>query len=220
MARRLILAPHHDDAEFGLGAVIQQWLAAGDQVRVVVFAHGSYKRPDGTKVEGRIREAESAAALKHLGVQSYYFGAWFPENGAMERPYGSLVSGVEQVVRDFEATDVYVCLPSFNQDHDRLYAAALTAFRPGAQTASLFAYEYPGNAWGPKPAPMFGRRYHPVTKVEVDRKIAALHLHESQFKGRAGGVNPAAAEILAVSRGLEIGEQYAECVYVLKEIVR
>jgi hypothetical protein len=53
----------------------------------------------------------------------------------------------------------------------------------------------------------------------VHRKIEALKLHKSQFEGRKIAVGPEAASILARQRGAEIGVEYAELIYVLKEII-
>ena len=83
------------------------------------------------------------------------------------------MSQIEGEITAINPTEVYVCLPSFNQDHRVLYDATLTAFRPGAQLASLYAYEYPGNAWGPTP-PEHGRRYLVVEQDEIVTKIEAL----------------------------------------------
>jgi len=217
--RHLVLAPHHDDAEFGMGGCIQKFLSDGDDVRVIVAARGNYTRSDWVKVLGSVRADESRAALTRLGVKDMVFEDWFVENGAMEAPFGSLVSDIEGAVREYEPTDVYVCLPSFNQDHRRLYEATLTVFRPGLQTASLYAYEYPGNLWA-EPVPVFGRRYFIITADEMQGKFDALNMHKSQFEGRKVGVDPFAALKLATLRGAEIGEQYAEVLFVLREVVR
>ena len=80
--------------------------------------------------------------------------------------YGRLVSQIEGEIKAINPSEVYVCLPSFNQDHRVLYDATLTAFRPGAQIASLYGYEYPGNAWGPN-QPEHGRRYLVVEQDEM-----------------------------------------------------
>jgi LmbE family N-acetylglucosaminyl deacetylase len=217
LATHLILAPHHDDAEFGLGATIQKWISKGDTVHVVIAAGGDYQRADGAVVDGQIRVLETQAAMKILGVESCTLAEWFKENRAFEVDYGGLVWLIERQIAHVTATNVYVCLPSFNQDHRVLYDATITAFRPGGVKANLSAYEYPGNQYM-YPAPEFGRRYHPAASREANKKIEALRAHKSQFDGRVGGVSPDAAMILGAMRGQEIGEPFAEVTFVIKEI--
>ncbi|MCO5157848.1 MAG: PIG-L family deacetylase [Aquamicrobium sp.] len=219
MARHLILAPHHDDAEFGLGIAIQGWLARGDSVRVVIAATGSYRRADETYIDGTLRMEETSLAMNILGVTDWRAAGWFQENGALEAGYGELVQRIEKEIAEADPTDIYVCLPSFNQDHRALYDATVTAFRPGGVTACLHAYEYPGNGWQ-YPVPQVGRRYHPGTDGAVLGKINALRAHRSQFEGRAQGVNPDAAHALAAVRGAEIGVAYAEVTFLIREIAR
>lgn len=219
MAKHLILAPHHDDAEYGLGIAIQRWIANGDKVRVVVAAGGSYIRADGKTVGGSQRVDETWRAMGILGVTDWQSVLWFQENRALEARYGDLVRAIEKEIGSMEPTDVYVCLPSFNQDHRVLYEAAITAFRPNAITASLHAYEYPGNSWQ-YPAPQFGRRYHPGTQAEMATKMAALQAHRSQYEGRTTGINSTDARALALVRGGEINKPFAEVTFLLREIVR
>lgn len=216
--RALILAPHCDDAEFGLGIAIQRLIEDGVHVTVNVFAYGDYARGDGAEVEGRTRTQESDSALEFLGVSEHRHRFVFKENAGLETPFAELVATVEQMVRQSRATEVYVCLPSFNQDHRAVHDATVTAFRPGAQTASLYAYEYPGNCWGPE-LPAGGKRYVRGQPRHLARKIEALKMHRSQFDGRQAGVSPQAAYRLARQRGAECGAEAAELVYVLKEVV-
>jgi N-acetylglucosamine malate deacetylase 1 len=213
----LILAPHCDDAEFGLGASIQRWREEGASVHVLIASCSDYARSDGKDVCAKGRLVEARAAFEHLGVNSWKSAGWFKENQALAVDYGRLVGQIEGEIKAINPAEVYVCLPSFNQDHRVLYDATLTAFRPGAQFASLYAYEYPGNAWGPN-LPESGRRYLVAEEEEIVTKVEALTLHKSQFDGREAVVSPYAAMVLAMQRGAEIGTKYAELVYVLKEI--
>lgn len=211
--RLLVLAPHADDAEFGLGAFIARATDAGDKVTVLIAAFGNYERGS-VFVDGGKREGEARKALKHLGVSDVRFGHWFEENKALTANYGLLVSRIEELLNEFD--DIYVSLPSFNQDHRALYDAFVTATRPGMTWANLYAYEYPGNAWGPS-LPLTGKKYLQASRSHAERKIEALNMHESQFKERFAAVGPEAAETLLRQRGAEIGRYGAELVYVLRE---
>ncbi|WP_339084797.1 PIG-L family deacetylase [Hyphomicrobium sp. ghe19] len=214
MPRRvLVLAPHADDAEFGIGAYIARATDAGWHVTVVIGATGNYHRGS-VWIDGGSREGEARKALAHLGVTDVRFEKWFNENLALAADYTRIVTGIENLVSGYD--EVYVCLPSFNQDHRVLHDAFLTATRPGRTTANLYAYEYPGNCWGP-PLPTCGKKYLVCSPVHAVRKLEALMMHKSQFDGRFVCVGPQAAKSLLDQRGSEVGPDPAELVYVMRE---
>jgi LmbE family N-acetylglucosaminyl deacetylase len=213
--RLLVLAPHSDDAEFGIGAFIARSTDMGDHVTVAIAAYGSYAR-ETVWIDGGIRVGEARKALAHLGVTDVRFCEWFGENKGLEKDYGPLVQRIEELIKAVEPTDIYVSLPSFNQDHRMLYDALITATRPGVTMANIYAYEYPGNCWGP-PLPTTGKKYLICDETHVARKIAALEMHKTQFEGRFVNVGPQAAAVLLTQRGLEVGPDPAELVYVLRE---
>jgi LmbE family N-acetylglucosaminyl deacetylase/glycosyltransferase involved in cell wall biosynthesis len=80
--RILIIAPHPDDETLAAGGVIQQALAEGSQVKVVVVTNGDAQefapviiskkidpRPQDYVAMGNRRQAESMAALEKLGMR-------------------------------------------------------------------------------------------------------------------------------------------------------
>ena len=118
----------------------------------------------------------------------------------------------------FKPTDLFVNLPSFNQDHRRLFDACVTALRPGAAdwVPRVYAYEYPGNAWG-EPAPAWGKVYVPLETDAFEAKLAAVRAHASQWEGREDThVGPTGAAKLALLRGSECGARYAELLYLMR----
>lgn len=217
--RVLVLAPHCDDAEFGLGITLQKLVKQGVDVRVWIAATGSYRRSDGRLVGSEEREAESAEALASLGVTDVVQARVFNENWGREVGFTSLVSAIEKAIGLYQATELFVCQPSFNQDHQALYEATITACRPGSVCGNLYAYEYPGSCWMPHAVIPAGRLYVTATAQEVRAKITALHMHRSQFEGRRVAVSPRAAKVLAEQRGAEIGREYAELIHVIREIM-
>lgn len=166
-------------------------------------------------VDGGTRIGEARKALGILGVKDVRFPGWFVENHALNAEYVKMVTDIEAMLLGYD--EVYVCLPSFNQDHRVLFDAFITATRPGMTLANLYAYEYPGNSWGP-PVPTAGKRYLVASTINAGRKISALEAHETQFKDRFVAVGPQAAALLLAQRGIEIGQPQAELVYVLREV--
>ena len=220
----LVIAPHADDAEFGIGGLLYKltsWISETD-VRVVVMAKGGYRRSSGQYVDYDGRKNEAREALAILGVHDVVFAAAFDENRALEEPYSQIVNAIELEIEKFDPTSLFVCLPSFNQDHQRVFDAFVTATRPGALAPSVqhvCAYEYPGNSWGPA-GPKWGRVYVRLNESVMKSKLEALARHKSQFAGREGEhVTPDGARKLAALRGSECGSPYAELVYLMRGMI-
>jgi LmbE family N-acetylglucosaminyl deacetylase len=217
----LVLAPHADDAEFGVGGYLRRLTRGEQQVRVVVFAYGDYRKTDGTKVEFETRKQETFKAMEFLGVEDCCFVEGMHENWGDRVSRCDMTRQVEKVIEDFYPEDLFVCLPSFNQDHESLFSATVTALRPGRFDGlrRVFAYEYPGNCWGPHP-PQHGRCYMPLIDTDAQAKINALNCHQSQFSTRDHRhATPAGASTLMALRGSECGVSNAELVYLLRAVV-
>lgn len=137
----LVLAPHADDAEFGVGGTLHRIACkakapGAPQVRVAIFAHGDYVNWRGETVSFAARIAETDYAMSRLGLGAAVFTSTFKENLGDLTPQLQIVCAVEDLLRDYQPEVVYTCLPSFNQDHRALYEATLTALRPGRRGAS------------------------------------------------------------------------------------
>jgi LmbE family N-acetylglucosaminyl deacetylase len=220
--RMLVFAPHCDDAEFGLGGWMQKAIAENvGEFRVVVACDGSYTRSDGQWVDGDVRIKESVAALQSLGVTNVSHPGWFKENNGNVANYTALVQSIALEVEAWQPTEAFICLPSFNQDHRVLHEAFMTAFRPGQHpfVKHLWAYPYPGSHWGGY-LPATGRTYIALTKEQVITKVAALRTHQSQFQGREPAVGPRSALVNMMQWGSEVGIEYAELLFLMREIHR
>jgi len=215
----LIVAAHHDDAEFGCGGIIARYGDA-EAFHVVVLAHGKLTADDADP-----REDESVRAFEiHLPVKSRAFLRAFQETTGNLTHLGSLANLVQQCVAIAEPTDLYIPLRGFNQDHDAVHQACLIALRPvGSMVMPLrvWTYEYPGDVWGlGEPPPSSGSRHTALTEEQVDRKCAALREHRSQFAHREGIlVGPVGARRLAQYRGAAAGVEYAETHHLIREVV-
>lgn len=72
----LIIAPHSDDAEFGVAGTVARWTREGKQVVYVVCTNGDKGTTDRSLVPEQladIREKEQLAAAKVLGVREVVF---------------------------------------------------------------------------------------------------------------------------------------------------
>jgi LmbE family N-acetylglucosaminyl deacetylase len=216
----LVIAPHCDDAEFGCGGYIARH--GKDAMIVTVGASdlklvGAYETTTGAQ-----RLEEQKAAVEVLGCR------WAMDEipGLFENNYppmfNSILGLIEDMIDAYRPQELLFPLPSFNQDHETVYRACITALRPTMPRPYLkktMAYEYPMNCWGPQ-VPDLGKVYVPLTYGEFHQKLEALNCHKSQVGDRehsiAGSMGVAN---LAVMRGLECGERWAELFYLHKEVL-
>ena len=62
----LVLAPHPDDAEFGLGGTISKLLEIGKEVHVAIFSNCEKSTPKGFKIGSIVKELYQSCAF--LGI--------------------------------------------------------------------------------------------------------------------------------------------------------
>jgi LmbE family N-acetylglucosaminyl deacetylase len=217
MTNVLVVSPHPDDAEIGCGGMIHRLMKNGHNVMIAVctgegdllMAHTSKI----VKFRDRRREQEEAATTLGGAVIAWLDMA--PASRFDTIPQALFVSTFDRLFQGHD--QVFLPLPSYNDDHVRVWRAGLAAFRPGKlDYTSLMAYEQPfGNT-----AHDFGKRYIQLAEVDVEAKKLAITCHRSQMLGRDKSIyGRTGAELLATVRGAEIGIPYAEMVYVIKEVV-
>ncbi|HVN76245.1 MAG TPA: PIG-L deacetylase family protein [Thermoanaerobaculaceae bacterium] len=120
--RWLVLAPHPDDEVFGVGATLSLGVRRGVQVHVVVVTDG------GAQGDGAVRESESRAAARALGVPEPEF--WrFPDRSLV--PAGAALRAKIAGALEHHAPDVlFVTSPvEFHPDHRALALAARRVVR-------------------------------------------------------------------------------------------
>ena len=111
-------------------------------------------------------------------------------------------------------TMVMIPALSYNQDHEALYRAGMTATRPGAEGEKytvpfVLAYDNTSLFWAPEQ-----QRFHPTLYVDVSRfldvKIEALRMHASQVRAPLYHGSPEGLELATRVRGREVGVEAAE----------
>lgn len=220
----LVVSPHSDDAELGLGGYLHREAAVGALTTVVVLAHGAFSssKGDGRKVTSFTRKNEGEAAGNVLGVSSYQFLEVAPDSAFGTMPAGELVSSIEKVIFGDAWDEVFIPLPSFHADHTATHEAAIAALRPHLNRVfplRVYAYEYPGQAWGPPP-PAVGKTYAVISDADLEAKLDALSQHRSQWASHERSLyGHRGVKALAELRGAEIGEPAAELFYLLRTVL-
>lgn len=218
--RLLVVAPHADDETAGAGGLMARVKHAGGRVYVMVVSTGDLEHFDNSKskVKKRTRRDELAEAMKTLKVDDFEI---LLENSDLHLrletlPRRDLVNLIERKGRlateKIKPTMIVLPAPSFNQDHEAVFKAGLTACRPHLATMKSFQNlvliaDAPQLSWN-------DRVFHPNLYVDIsdflETKLKAYSCHKSQLRPspHMGGMD--ALKLLAETRGREISVKAAE----------
>jgi LmbE family N-acetylglucosaminyl deacetylase len=196
--RVLILAPHPDDAEFGLGGTIARLIEMGKEIHVAVFSDCEKSTPAGFKPG--IIEEELYKSMEYLKIPKEnihmhrYEVRMFPalRQEILER----MIDLKKQIQPDF------IFLPSssdMHQDHATIHQEGIRTFKH----QNIVGYEMPWNN--------FQFKSYLYVKLEghhIATKIEAISIYRSQAH------RPYSADSfvrsLATIRGIQINCSFAE----------
>lgn len=142
--RVLVISPHPDDEIFGCGGALALYRKQGVQIHVHVLTDGAgYATASERAAIYDLRQAETQAALKQIGVEPASFSG-FPDRSLSGYP--GLVQHVLELVQQHQADVVFA--PSLWEIHpDHLAAgraawgAAMLMLQHGADAPTLLFYE-------------------------------------------------------------------------------
>jgi bacillithiol biosynthesis deacetylase BshB1 len=207
MASILVIGPHPDDQELGMGGSIARLVAQGHRVHLVDMTNGE-PTPLGTPQR---RAAEAAAAAKILGVSRTLVG--LPNREVVHSL--SARHKVAAVIRAHRPEWIFLPYPiDAHPDH-----VAVTRIGEDARfDAKLSKTTIPGEPWYPKRIIYYFcthlRINFPATfcldiSAQIDTKFAAVAAYESQFIENHSPV-PQMLRTLNGYFGGRIGTAYAE----------
>lgn len=226
MANVLIVSPHSDDAELGLGGTISRFVGIGHNVHVLVMITKDEELYNhGGLVEAGTRAFEFEASMKVLGVSNYsiMYSSVNSDFDLSTHSKSETVSKLDDYLIKHNIQWFYMPVPSFHQEHQYCYSCCIAASRPThskVRLSMVFGYEYPGAIWGERSSnDIFGGRYYyKLTEYYLVNKLMALRKHTSQHLTKDGLVSINSVEKLAELRGFESGTKYAEMVYLLRGV--
>ena len=207
MASILVIGPHPDDQELGMGGSIARLASQGHQVHLVDMTNGE-PTPHGTP-EKRAREASAAAEI--LGVRRTLLGL----------PNRQVVHSLQArhklaaVIRVHRPQWMFLPFPiDAHPDH-----VAVTRIGEDARfDAKLTRSDIPGEPWYPTRIIYYycthlRMNFQPTfcldISAEIDRKMRAVAAYESQFVANQSPV-PEMVRTMAGYFGGRIGTAYAE----------
>jgi bacillithiol biosynthesis deacetylase BshB1 len=207
MASFLVIGPHPDDQELGMGGTIAKLKLQGHSVHLIDMTNGE-PTPRGSP---EIRAAESAAAVKALGVERTLLG--LPNRQVQHTIDARYRLAAE--IRKHKPNVLFVpYAPDAHPDH-----VAVTRIAEDARfDAKLTKSPIPGDPWHPKRIIYYfcthlQLSFQPTFCIDTtdthEQKLRACACYESQGLGKEGGLID---QVDAVSRyfGTRIGTTFAE----------
>jgi N-acetylglucosamine malate deacetylase 1 len=231
--RLLVVSPHADDETYGCAGTIARVKALGGEVFVVLVSIADLVHygdgpdlPHKKLVTQQTRLDEFESVMKLLGVDDW--DVLFTDERthlALDTvPRKELVRLLESdgrlAIDSIRPTMVLLPASSYNQDHEALYRACVTATRPGAAGEKhtvpfVLAYDNTSLFWVPEQV-----RFHPTVYVDVSEflgvKLDALRLHASQLREPLYHGSPEGLELATKVRGREVGVAAAEGFVLLR----
>lgn len=200
----LVLAPHTDDGELGLGGTIRYLIELGKKVTYVAFSTAQQSVPDGFPKD--VLKTEVKLATTRLGV--------LPENLIIYnyevRKLGYVRQEIlEELIRLRKSSDFdLVFIPSLHdihQDHTTIAQEGLRAFK----NTTMLGYELIWNNL------TFNTQcFVKLEKHHIEAKVEALKAYESQ--GARDYLSSEFIYSLAKARGVQAGCPYAEAFEVVR----
>jgi len=159
----LAIGAHPDDIEFGCGGTLVKYGRKGAHIELLVMTDGA--RGGSPKV----RRREQADAAKVLGARKVHWGGY---RDTLLPSVRHLIDRMERILRTSRPDFIFVNFPEdTHQDHRLVARAAGSATR---WARNVLFYEGPTTV-----------NFTPTVFIdiagEIDRKIEALHRHQSQI---------------------------------------
>ncbi|WP_162605815.1 PIG-L deacetylase family protein [Jiangella aurantiaca] len=230
--RLLVITPHADDETYGCAGSIARIKALGGEVYVVLVTAGdlAHYEDGATKLvthETRLGEFESVMRLLKVDDWEVLFTDAKTHLTLDMMPRKELVRVLEADGRlsidRVRPTMVMIPAPSYNQDHEALFRACVTATRPGVPSQRhlvplVLTYDNTSLFWS------FGQdRFRPTCYIDIsaylDLKIQAMRLHASQVRPPIYHGSPESLELATRLRGREVSVEAAEGFEVLRALL-
>ena len=203
----LVLAPHTDDGEFGCGGTIAKYSDAGDRVIYAAFSAAEqsvlpHLPPDILRSE--VRQATAVLGVRDEDCLVYDFEVRrFPELRQL------ILDRMIALQKEYRPDMVFLPSPSdTHQDHQTIAQEGFRAFK----RTTMLGYEMPWNNL------VFTTScFSEMSEEHLARKLRALSMYKSQ--GHRAYADADFIRGLALTRGVQIGQKYAETFEVIRWVL-
>lgn len=227
----LVISPHPDDEIIGCAGLIQRVKQEGGQVFLLFFTVADTKD---FSASGLSTEAERKDEIQKVADLFGYdaFDVAFPgDKYHLQLDTVSQKNLINSIERESKVSlekikpDI-IAFPtesSYNQDHRAVAKATIAALRPAPSKFKhlpplTLIYEEPADNWSniSKSSPNF---FIPLTEEMINKKEQGLRLYSSQYRESPSIRSAEAINALAILRGAECGQKYAEAFFTGRVII-
>jgi N-acetylglucosamine malate deacetylase 1 len=200
----LILAPHTDDGELGVGGSIRKMLEEKANVYYIAFSTAEQSVPEGFPKD--ILKSEVKLATKELGIKPENLIIFNYEVRKLNYSRQEILEELIKLKNQLNPDIVF--LPSVNdihQDHSTISNEGIRAFK----NSTILGYELIWNN-----LKFETQAFFKLEQKHIDRKIKSLSKYTSQ--GSRDYLSSDFIRSLAKTRGVQIGSEYAEVFDVIR----
>ena len=207
MKTTMILSPHIDDEVLGCFSSINK-----NTFIVYCGCDESHINFDWVKQRPKLKQRLSELELVQ---KKHEFEYTILNNKVNEYQIQNLIPEFEKHINEIKPDEIYIPVPSYNQDHRIVYEAALTALRPhdiNFFVKKVFVYEQLQDLWNHN-----YHKFNPIyfKSVDIEDKITTYQLYASQVRHFR---SPEMLKSLANIRGAQSNLSYAEGFEIIRYI--
>lgn len=203
----LILAPHTDDGELGMGGTIAKFASQGREIFIAAFSIGEDSVPEGFHNEALIDEFNNAMEVLGVHKENLFIYRYKVRNFPKYRQ--EILEDIVILRNKINPDLVFVPSPNdIHQDHQVIVSEGLRVFKK----VSILGYELPWNN-----IVFETRSFVKLEKKHIEKKIKALKCYKTQF--HRSYLDESFIWGLSKTRGTQFENDYAEAFEVLRIIL-
>jgi LmbE family N-acetylglucosaminyl deacetylase len=198
---KLIIAPHVDDDVLGCGGILDK------NCFVVYCGLDESEIPDRPSKNERLNEIQNVIKITNHNFEIL-------ENNVNQYDEHDLIGHFERIINDNKPSEVYVCHPSYNQDHRAVYDATMVALRPHDRNhfvKRVFIYEQPHMLFWDNGGIDFKPNY--FVPIDIEKKVKVYETMESQVRSFRSSEH---IKAMAKLRGGQSDCDYSEAFQILR----
>lgn len=206
--RILGISPHTDDVELGAGGTISRMKNSGKEIFYVALSACETVVPDCYPQDILRKEVQKSTQI--LGIPAKNLQVLDFEVRRFQKDRQKILDALIEIAKDTNPDTIFI--PSLNdlhQDHIVTARECLRAFK----SHTLLTYELPWNQLS-----FSTSCFIKISEDDLDRKIMALQCYETQQERPYFDVEFIRG--LAITRGLQIREKFAEAFNVKRWIIK
>ncbi len=206
----LLLLAHADDESLGAGGTIQQLLAQGHQVQLIIASDGVVDMRD----QATDNRAPLARACGILGIPNWAT-LGLPDQRFEQIAVSEIARKTAKAIHRPPDLIITHSHRDLNQDHRIISEVAKIIGRPRNRAVSILTCEIPCvGLWNGEPfQPNF---YVPLSEDQLKRKIEAFGCYSEENKTFPDPYSAEGLKTLARQRGMESGSDAAEAFEIIR----